>query len=178
MAMETVRQKKMKHNRNIRHTKYFPAVVTAAFLLLVSSCMVPTSKETYINRFEKFVERIEKEHEKYESKDWKWADSQFEKFSEEWYDIYREELSLREKLQVQTLVIRYETLRGRDKTEKRIREYLKEDAKELREKVEEYLQEDADEDLEKLKQGMKEIGDSAVKVFEDIVKSLDEKLDN
>ena len=169
---------KMKYFKKIQHLLDFRLKMALVLLLVVNSCMVPVSKKSYIGQFEKFVDRIEKEHEKYEEKDWKWADSQFEKFSGKWYDDYRDELSLSEKLHVQTLVVRYEILRGRDKTKKQFRKYLREDAKELREKVEEYLQEDADEDLEKLKEGMKEIGDSAVKVFEDIVKSLEEKLDN
>lgn len=176
MAVETLKYAGMKHFLKLRH-RPVPLVVAAFIVLFVSSCIIPSNKETYISRFEKFVERIEKEHDNYNGKDWKWADSQFEKFSGEWYDEYRGEFTLKEKLKVQLLIVRYEAARGRDNTEKRMREYLKEDAEELKEKVEEYLRQDADEDLEQLKEGMKEIGDSAVKVFEDVVKSLKKKLD-
>ncbi|MFW6309620.1 MAG: DUF6565 domain-containing protein [Prolixibacteraceae bacterium] len=167
----------MNYFRKFQHKVHLPVIITVTLCLFLSSCLLLADKKTYISRFEKFVDRVEKEHEKYDKRDWEWADSQFEKFSETWYEEYRDELTLKEKLKVQMLIVHYESIRGRNKTEKRIREYLKEDAEELKEKMDEYLKEDAGEDLRKLKEGMKEIGDSAVKVFEDIVKSLEKKLD-
>ena len=157
----------MQFQKTIRKSSWFLAL---AFLAV--SCMVPTSKESYLEKFENFVNRVEKEHENYNKKDWIWADKQFEKFSDDWYNEYREEMTWEEKLRVKMIILKYKTIKGEEDLDSGIKKFMKEDAKELREEIEEYLENDAEEDLEKLREGMEEIGDSAVKVFEDIVRSF------
>jgi len=146
-----------------------------AILLTISSCLVPGSKESYLENFEKFIDRVEKEHHEYNEKDWKWTDKQFQKFSEEWYDEYRNELTFQEKLQVKMMILKYKAFRGEEELDSGIKRFLREDTKELKEEIEEYIENDAEEDLQKIREGMEEIGDSAVKVFEDIVRSLKKK---
>ena len=46
----------------------------------------------------------------------------------------------------------------------------------MKKKAEEYMENDAREDLEKLGKAPKKLGDSAVKVLEDIIDSVEKKL--
>lgn len=170
MAVETIKLKLQFAKMIMKKNSWFVAII-----LFVSSCLVPTSKESYLENFEKFIETVEKEHENYNEKDWKWTDKQFENFSEEWYDEFSNEMTLKEKLKVKMLILKYQAIRGEEELDAGIRKFLREDTKELKEEIEEYIENDAEEDLQKIREGMEEIGDSAVKVFEDIVRSLRKK---
>ncbi len=138
--------------------------------------LLPSNKEQYIRKYERFVDQVEKDHESYSEKDWRWSDRRFKKFNSDWYKLYEDNLTAGEKLKVKALAVRYHSFKG-EKELTKYRELLKKDVEEIRKKVEDYVENDATEDLEKLKEGAKEIGDSAVKVLENIMKSINKKND-
>lgn len=177
MALEALILLMLKSFKMLDKNCFVKIAFMAGLAILMSSCMVPTSKDSYLNKFEQFVNQVEKEHENYTEKDWKWADSQFKKFSVDWYNEYSDELTLKEKLRVKMIMLKYKALKGEDQLDFGWDEKLKKDANEIRERIDEYLENDAEEDLEKLKEGLEEIGDSAAKVFGDIIESLEKKKD-
>ncbi len=138
------------------------------------SCSEPTSKESYMEKFESFVERVEQNHKKYTRKDWEWADERFEKYNTEWYRKFRDDLTLEDQIKIKGLVIKYHSLKDKQSIGDILHDLFKDDVNQLGKKIEEYIDNDMDEDLDKIIEGAESIGDSAVKVLEDVVRKLDE----
>lgn len=140
---------------------------------LTSSCLAPATKESYLIKFEKFVERIEQNHENYNKKDWNWADSQFEKYRDHWYKKFKGEYTLKDQLKIKGLILKYKSLKEDQDFGEVLRELFNDDVEDIQGKIEEYIDNDMDEDLDKLIEGAEEIGDSAVKVLEEIIERFD-----
>lgn len=152
-------------------TKYIFIVSLVVFAV---SCLAPMSKESYLEGFERFVDRVEKNHEKYNKKDWEWANSQFQKYNGDWYEEYCDEFTLSDQLKIKSFIIRYYSYQDEEDIAEILEQFFKEDLDEVREKIQEYIANDLDEDIEVIIDGAAAIGDSAVKVLEDIIKELEE----
>ncbi len=142
---------------------------------MLFSCLLPSNKTQYIRKYERFVDQVKQDHAKYQKKDWRWADKRYKKFSKDWYNLYEDELTAGEKLKVVALSVRYQSYKGQKELGK-VKKLLKKDVEDMKKQVQEYMEEDAQEDLQKLRDGAKELGDSAVKVLEDIIDSVEKKL--
>ena len=153
--------------------KYSTYFIVCCLVGLVA-CATPTSKQDYLNRFERFVERVEDNHKKYSRKDWEWADEKFEKYNSEWYLEFSDDFTLEDQIKIKGLIIKYHALKNKESVGDMLRDLFKDDANKIGDKVEKYIDEDFDEDLDKIIDGATEIGDSAVKVIEDAVRVLDE----
>lgn len=135
--------------------------------------MAPQSKESYLEKFESFVGRVEKNHKQYNQKDWEWTDSQFEKYNNDWYLEFVDEFTLQDQIKIKSLIIRYYSYKSKEDLGEMLRKLFEEDVDGIRKKVEDYIENDMDGHLDKLIEGAEEIGDSAVKVLEDIIQELD-----
>jgi hypothetical protein len=150
-------------------------ILLSAIVIFTTSCFVPSSKESYIRNFERFVKDVEKNGEKFKASDWKWANARFSKYSSDWFEMYRKDMNLEDKMTVSALRARYLAAKGGSKIGKFINENLKKDLDELGDEMKKYIDEDLNEDIEQIKKGAQEIGDSAVKVMEDVLKELKKK---
>lgn len=74
------------------------AVLVTVFFVIKNSS--PFSKESYLEDYKEFIEEVSNENDTYSDEDWEEADEQFEKFNEEWYAKFEEELSFTEKITV------------------------------------------------------------------------------
>ena len=149
--------------------------MTGVGLILILSACSPTSGEAYLHDFEQFVERVEKYHNDYNKKDWKWADSRFRKYSEEWFRIYENDLSDSEKIKVFELKLKYTSFKSKNNLKKIYRELVEKDLNKAKENLDGYIEKNLDHDVEKIIEGAKEIGDSAVKVLEEALEKIDKK---
>ena len=156
-------------------TKLNRIILILALAVFSTSCLVPTSKETYLENFERFVKDVEKNCEKFKASDWRWANARFSKYSDEWFEKYRDELNLEEKMEVTSLKARYLGAKEGNTIGRMINENLKKGLDQMEKEMKKYIEEDLDEDLEEIKKGAKEIGDSAVKVMEDVMKEIKKK---
>jgi hypothetical protein len=144
-------------------------------LILLSFSCTPSSKDAYLSRFERFVNNVKEHHNKYNKGDWEYADERFKRFSKEWYNLYKNELSSGDEIKVAALIARYQSYKGVGKLKNFYNDVLKQDTNKIREKIKYYIDNDMDEDVEKLKEGAKEIGDSTLKVVNDIIREFDNK---
>lgn len=164
MAMETI---------IIFEMKYLKYLIVCCLVWMLA-CSAPTSKEDYLDRFERFVERVDNNKNKYTQKDWEWADEKFEKYNSEWYLEYRDDFSVEDQIKIKGLIIKYHALKNKECVGDMLRDLFKEDVNKIGNKIQQYIDKDFDEDLDKIIDGATEIGDSAVKVMEDAVQKLDE----
>lgn len=169
--METVNSSKIKVQRMKQISKYILVVSLVAFMV---SCLAPMSKESYLEKFETFVDRVEKNHKKYNKKDWEWTDSQFQKYNCDWYLKFGDEFTLSDQIKIKSLIIRYHSYKNKEDISDLLKQLFKDDVDEVRNKVEEYIENDMDDDLGTIMEGATAIGDSAVKVLEDVIKELEE----
>jgi hypothetical protein len=173
MALETrvVERTKCKVERMNKVVQY---CLVFSLLVLITSCLEPYSKEKYIERFEQFVKRVEKNHKQYNAKDWEYADARFEKYNTQWYLKFSDEFTVSDQVRIKSCIIRYHTFRNKESLSEILRQLFKEDIDQAHEKLKDYLEKDMDQDLEKLIEGATAIGDSAVKVLEDVINKLED----
>ena len=153
----------------------FRIIAATLVMLIVSSCLIPASKDRYLTNFERFVNNVEKNSNDFKRRDWRWADKRYRLYSDNWYDKFREELSLKEQLQIAGMKIRYQALKEGSKMQRIVDEKLAEDLEKLGEDMGKYFDENLKRDMDRLTKGAQEIGDSAVKVVEDILKEIGKK---
>jgi len=149
-------------------------ILVVGLVVLMVSCLAPNSKEAYLEKFGRFVNRVEQNHKKYTDKDWEWADGQFQKYNTEWYLKFKDEYTLQDQLKIKGLIIRFYSYKNNEEINEVLNNLFKEDVDDVREKIKEYIDKDMDEDIDKLLEGAAAIGDSAVKVLEDIIREFDE----
>lgn len=97
------------------------------------------------------------------------------KYTGVYYDRFREDLKMEDKIRVTVLKGRYLAAKGSSSVGRLIQENLKENVDKLGQDVQKYLDENLDEDIEEITKGAREIGDSAVKVVEEVLRELKKK---
>ena len=74
-------------------------VVISSIIFVIKSSS-PFSKESYLEDYKEFIEKVSNENDSYSEDDWAETDETFEKYNEEWYNKFEPELSISEKLTI------------------------------------------------------------------------------
>jgi hypothetical protein len=149
----------------------FPAFIFSLLMICsLTTCVIPTTKETYLKNFERFVNDVEKNGEKFSISDWRWANKRFNKYSGEWYENFQNDLKMEEKIQVTGFRTRYMIAKGNSKLGQFMNMGLGKELERMKEDVKEYMKEDFRKDIREISKGAREIGDSAKKVIEEVKK--------
>lgn len=162
----------------MRNKRLLRISIMIVLAFIVISCSPPVTKDAYLEKFGAFIKRVEKNYRDYKKRDWEWANARFEKFSKTWYDQFRDQLSIDEKIKVAGMVLEYESFKELDKTGNFYKKYLKRDIEAAQEDMKEYMEKDFSKDLDKFIEGAREIGDSALRVLDDISTELKKKREN
>ncbi len=149
-------------------------MLVCSLFLAFGACSAPRSGEAYIEKFERFVNRVEKNHKHYNIHDWEYADKQFEKYNHEWYLKFSNEFTLSDQVRIKSCIIRYHSFKSKDNLSEVLKQLFKEDMNEARQIIKSYIEKDLDEDVDKLIKSATAIGDSAVKVLEDVIRELED----
>lgn len=156
-------------------TKFFVAVIISVSFF---SC-APLTKESYLERYDEFIDEIKEEYETYTEEDWLDKDEKLEKFSGEWYDKFEEELTLKEELKITGLKAKYgyyRMLKTVKETYHDIADPLMSTTKEMKEKAQYYIENDMQDDLNELYKQAEEMGEETVKALEEICSDLEGKI--
>jgi hypothetical protein len=143
--------------------------VLVFLLATLSSCLIPSSSESYLKNFSRFVDDVEKNGEKFSLSDWQYANKRFGKYTGEWYGKFSDELTIDQQSEVSSLKIRYLTERGKNRFARFFKNELGKDLDRIKEDAEHYLKKELPQDMQELSRGAREIGDSAKKVMQDII---------
>ncbi|MFC0876590.1 DUF6565 domain-containing protein [Saccharicrinis sp. FJH2] len=111
-------------------------VISVMLISVLNSCSFePRSKDAYLALFNSFVENVGESYKDYTDEVWEKKDKQFNKFTDEWYLTFKEELDVKEQITVKKLAIKYALYRnGND-----LKGGLEEGLKALKEIGEEFL---------------------------------------
>lgn len=148
--------------------------ITTCIVLLfsVTSCFEPRSKESFLANFDRFVRDVERNKNEFKTKDWRWANKRFHKYSVEWQEKFSDELNLEEKVKITSLKARYMIARSTSEIGREVEAFIEEDLDRLGKDVKEYLDKNLEKDIREINEGAREIGDSAIKVMEGILRDL------
>ena len=141
-------------------------------VLITSACSGPKTKEAYLEKYEAFVARVEKNHTNYNKNDWKYSDKKIKQFNEDYYSMFEEDLTFKDQLKIGALSLKYKSLKG----EEELGKAFKKEIKHLKDEINHYLENNMDDDMDKLIEGAEQIGDSLSVVIEDLVDEIRSKL--
>jgi hypothetical protein len=148
-------------------------IITFFILTFFSiSCIAPSSKQSYLDNFERFVKDVEKNAQKFTAQDWRWSNKRFTKYSDEWYKKFENDLKMEEKIKVSILKARYLSAKQGSEIGRYLNDNLKHDLEKAGKDLQKYLEENLDKDIREISKGAHEIGDSAVKVMKDVLKEI------
>lgn len=95
--------------------------------VFVTSCdqVPPLNKKMYMERFEKFLQEVEKKGEELKKDQWEEKDKKFRKYSEVYFERFKDELSTEEKDKINQLRGKYVGLKARYTTKKQFNVFKK-----------------------------------------------------
>lgn len=88
-----------------RTSLFIGLIIVAIMTITLASCKSPSEK--YINKFERFIEKVEKEGPSYSDEDWSQADSEFKSFITDQFEEVVDDMTDDEKNMVGKLCARY-----------------------------------------------------------------------
>lgn len=151
--------------------KYVLAICIACVSLLYS-CQ-PQSKEAYLNEYKQFMQEVGKNGKNYSDSDWQKADDTFKEYSGTYYDLYKEDLSIREQLVVSKYILEYKVYKTSSKgTDVWDELFKEEDWSKIKDQLKSYRDNNMEEDLQRLQEKAESLGKNAEKEIHKILKEL------
>lgn len=153
--------------------------ITAFFLLTASliACR-PFSKESYLEKYSKFISDVSDKGGQYTDNDWTKADEEYKKFSEDWYDHFKDELTWQEKLTTTKYTVQFSYYRNKPGALDLYKTYIKGDLEKLKEKIKYYKENNMNADIDSLIKQAKVLGDSSVQVVQGLIKDAEKELND
>jgi len=151
--------------------------ITAFILLIVSliACR-PFSKESYLEKYDKFISEVSVKGDKYTDKDWSKADEEYKKFSEDWYDHFKDDLTWQEKLTTTKYTVQFSYYRNKPGALDFYNTYLKGDLEKLKEKIKYYKENNMNADIDSLLKQAKEVGDTSVTIVQGLIRDVEAEI--
>ncbi|MDR2129747.1 MAG: hypothetical protein LBP56_01035 [Odoribacteraceae bacterium] len=153
-------------------------LVTCAVIACVVACS-PMSKEAYLEKYNAFISEISEHHESYDDETWEKQSEKYEKFSGEWYDQFKEELTLKDQITVKANQAKWYYYRNLNEATSTIKHLLDAlDVKGIKKQIQYYIDNDMQSDLQKFYEDAKKAGKDAVKAVTEILNELNVKMEN
>ena len=156
----------------------FTARIQISLLLLIlslSSCG-PQTKEAYLEDYKEFIAHVSEKGAQFSENDWTEANGDYREFSEEWYEKFRDEFTVKESAILWMHGKQYKFYRARYQATNMFSRFMQDDYPELKKQMEYYVENDMEDDLNALMEEAKETGDSAVVMMQEILDELEVEL--
>ncbi|MDR1369740.1 MAG: hypothetical protein LBJ72_06400 [Dysgonamonadaceae bacterium] len=152
-------------------------IIPVLFLAIFVACS-PISKESYLEKYDDFITEISENSKSYDEKAWVKATGKYEKFSGEWYDKFKKELTVGEKLKITKNQAQFYYYKNLQQGVSLIKDLLKSlNIDEMRQQVQYYIDNNMQDDLEKFYEEAQKSGKDVEKVATEILKGLNVKID-
>ncbi len=97
--------------------KHYRIIKIYIFLITICICSCsPYSKKTYLYDFHKFIQKVELDNNNYTTRQWSEADILYEKFADEYYNEYRDDLTDAEKIEIGKIKNKYIVIKLKKKS--------------------------------------------------------------
>lgn len=129
---------------------------------------VPMTKDVYLRRFSEFTQEVTQNSKSYDADDWKKMSMKYASFSGEWYDKYKDEMSMKEVLLVRSYQARWWYNRGSS---------VLRDVVEVEHLIRFYVENDMQSDLQRICEEAHRIGGETEKTVNEVLKKLNITVD-
>jgi hypothetical protein len=143
--------------------------------ILFTACM---NKDSYMANFEKFIADTGNNYSDYSDKDWQEKDTEYKNFSEKWYEKFKDELTMKEKVKITGYQVKYNyyrTLNQASSVFNSLFETLNVDK--IRQEVQYYIDNNMQSDLEKFYDEARKAGKAAEETVTEILEELKVNVD-
>ncbi len=152
---------------------YLKNFLKIATLLWVAVSCAPSDKESYMTDYAAFLDEIAENYKSYTEADWKRKEVKFEKLSEEWYEKFQNELTVKDELAVAGYKVKFAYYLSLSEVNSALEEVEESiDFEKWKRDAEYYIENDMQEDLDRLCREAEKAGKEAEKEFRKILKEL------
>lgn len=145
--------------------------------LLLFSCK-PQTKETYLEDYKSFISDIRQNHESFDKNEWIKVEEQFNQYTGEFYDKYKNDFTWKEQLLLTKLQVEYNLYSVNDGATNLVKDLFKNDQfKQLKEKLSYYAENNMEKDINKLVEEVSQLGGEAQNTLIQLLDDLDIKVD-
>ena len=123
--------------------------------------------------YKRFVDEVATSYKNFSADDWRKANETFDRFNNEWYNKFKHEFSIEDKLRITGYQVKYNAIKAGKEIGGFYDQYLKNDVEELRAKIKFYVENKMDEDLKKLTEEAKKISKELEEEIRRIVKEFE-----
>lgn len=124
----------------------------------------PMSKDSYMREFYNFTQEVSQNCKTYNSDKWEKMEKKYNDFSGQWYEKYKDKMSMKEKLLVRSYQAKWWYNRGSS---------ILNDVVEVEQLIRFYVENDMQSDLKILCEEAHRIGGETEKTVDEILKKLD-----
>ena len=163
---------------NVKLIKNFKNCLIISIATVFFTACSPTSKESYLEKFDEFVTHVSENYSSYTEKDWKRASKKYEKFSGEWYSKFENEYTLKEEIKIKAYQAKwyyYRNLNNVTSTALQLLESL--DIKGIKKQVQYYIDNNMQNDLQKFYEDATKAGKDAEDALSKVLDELKIKVD-
>ena len=93
----------------------------AAIAVLATSCSVPLSKVSYMNKFDSFVSEVSENHKRYSDKDWEKKTKTYKKFSGKWYNKFKPDFTIKDEIAIKAYQVKFNYYRTLNQTIRKLK---------------------------------------------------------
>ena len=152
------------------------------YILVVSiaavNCTAPSSKESYLKKFDSFVSEVAENYRTYSDKDWQKKTVKFEKFSGVWYDKFKDEFTLQESLKITSYKAKYHYYSNIGRAASTFKEMIDTlNVREIKESVQSLLNDGLEAELKQLYEEARKAGKTAEETIREIFNEFQINID-
>ena len=135
-------------------------IILTTFIMM--GC-APMSKDAYMRRFSDFTQEVNRNCKSYDADDWERMCKKYEKFSNKWYEKYKDKLSMKEVLLVRSYQARWYYSRGTS---------VLNDVAEVEQLIRFYVENGMQSDLQRLCEEAHRIGGETERIVNGVLEQL------
>ena len=150
---------------------YFTRIIILLLTIVIISCS-PQSKESYLESYKEFIFDIRKSKNTTTEKEWIEIEEKYQKFTDEWYNKFKDDFTWKEKLLLSKYDFQYNLLKIKEDSSFLVNIFSEKDYERLKEQIKYYSENEMDDDIKFIIEQAQEIGAEASNKLEIILKEL------
>ena len=156
--------------------KFFYCILIVAIAAV--SCTAPSSKESYLRKFDSFVSEVAENYGAYSDKDWQKKTVKFEKFSGVWYDKFKDDFSLQEIVKITSYKAKYLYYSNIGRATSTFKEMIDSlNVREIKENVQSLINDGLEAELKQLYEEARKAGKAAEETIREILNEFQINID-
>jgi signal recognition particle GTPase len=130
--------------------KHFCTVSVLALLIATSSCVKPMTKDSYLKEYGEFITEIAGNCKTFDEREWEKQLQKYRKFNGEWYDRFKNDFSIKEKLIITSYKTQFNYCRTVQYTSQSLKELFETlNISEIKNRIQYYIDNDMQDDIER-----------------------------